>query len=87
RVEGRYRLQFTLANLQGIGTQLITGTTQTLATTQSEVFLVYSAKSFPGLVPFTELSTQGVRMPNRRRREFEGGDKRDGQYSADYDDG
>ncbi|KAJ3286277.1 hypothetical protein HDU76_008002, partial [Blyttiomyces sp. JEL0837] len=65
--------------------QLMTGKTEVLATIDSNVFTVYSAKSFPGLVPFTELSTQfalqGVRLPNRRRRDF----IKDGSRSGGYD--
>ncbi|KAJ3279219.1 hypothetical protein HDU76_009579, partial [Blyttiomyces sp. JEL0837] len=73
RIEGKFRLRFSLVNLRGRDTDQLTQTeTRVLTTVDSDVFTVYSGKSFPGLVPFSDLSStlalQGVRLPNRRRR-------------------
>ncbi|KAI8850719.1 velvet factor-domain-containing protein [Chytridium lagenaria] len=72
RVEGHYRLKFALANLADFSFQLISQDTSSLASAISDPFKVYSAKSFPGMLPASSLSrklmNQGLRMPIRKYR-------------------
>jgi Velvet factor len=55
------------------GVALNTGTSKVLATIMSDVFEVYSAKKFPGMLESSELSKkfagQGVRIPVRHTTE------------------
>lgn len=64
---------------------LNTGKAPVLALCYSDVFTVYSAKKFPGVVESTPLSkcfaTQGVKIPIRK----DGGGKA-GQGREDYDE-
>lgn len=54
----------------GDGNKLNTGSAPVLATTFSDVFQVFSAKKFPGVIESTGLSkcfaTQGIKIPIRK---------------------
>lgn len=54
----------------GDGNRLNTGSAPVLASTYSDVFQVYSAKKFPGVIESTALSkcfaTQGIKIPIRK---------------------
>lgn len=69
RTEGSFRLKMNFVNV-GDGTGLNTGVAPVLASAFSEVFQVYSAKKFPGVIESTPLSkcfaTQGIKIPIRR---------------------
>lgn len=70
----------------GDGNKLNTGSAPVLASTFSDVFQVFSAKKFPGVIESTNLSkcfaTQGIKIPIRKdgpkaaanREEFENED-------------
>ncbi|KFX98885.1 hypothetical protein O988_04155 [Pseudogymnoascus sp. VKM F-3808] len=96
RTEGNFRLRFSFTNVGGPSrtpngnpanqiSVLNTGKAQVLALCFSDVFTVYSAKKFPGVVESTPLSkcfaTQGVKIPIRK----DGGGKA-GQGREDYDE-
>ena len=59
---------------------------QVLASCYSEIFTVYSAKKFPGVVESTPLSkcfaTQGIKIPIRK----DGPGKGDGKGREEYDE-
>jgi len=98
RTEGTFRLRFSFVNVGvsaspsnsngGSGatsmTAVNTGKAPVLAACFSEVFTVYSAKRFPGVVESTNLSkcfaTQGIKIPIRK----DGPGK--GDKDKDYDD-
>ena len=80
RTEGNFRLRFSFCNV-GLpshmdgnaangGNVINTGKTPILASCFSDVFTVYSAKKFPGVVESTPLSkcfaTQGIKIPIRK---------------------
>lgn len=79
RTEGNFRLRFSFCNVglppardgstNGQG-GITTGKTPILASCFSDVFQVYSAKKFPGVVESTPLSkcfaTQGIKIPIRK---------------------
>ena len=54
----------------GDGNKLNTGSAPVLASTFSDVFQVFSAKKFPGVIESTSLSkcfaTQGIKIPIRK---------------------
>ena len=54
----------------GNGNNLNTGSAPVLASTFSEIFQVFSAKKFPGVIESTDLSkcfaTQGIKIPIRK---------------------
>ncbi len=54
----------------GLGNMLNTGSAPVLASTFSDVFQVFSAKKFPGVIESTALSkcfaTQGIKIPIRK---------------------
>ncbi|KFY65314.1 hypothetical protein V496_02665 [Pseudogymnoascus sp. VKM F-4515 (FW-2607)] len=96
RTEGNFRLRFSFTNVGGPSktpngnpanqmSVLNTGKAPVLALCYSDVFTVYSAKKFPGVVESTPLSkcfaTQGVKIPIRK----DGGGKA-GQGREDYDE-
>ncbi|KFY07291.1 hypothetical protein V492_07268 [Pseudogymnoascus sp. VKM F-4246] len=96
RTEGSFRLRFSFTNVGGPSktpngnpanqmSVLNTGKAPVLALCYSDVFTVYSAKKFPGVVESTPLSkcfaTQGVKIPIRK----DGGGKA-GQGREDYDE-
>ncbi|OBT62946.1 hypothetical protein VE03_07888 [Pseudogymnoascus sp. 23342-1-I1] len=96
RSEGNFRLRFSFTNVGGPSktpngnpanqmSVLNTGKAPVLALCYSDVFTVYSAKKFPGVVESTPLSkcfaTQGVKIPIRK----DGGGKA-GQGREDYDE-
>lgn len=71
RTEGSFRLKMNFVNVGRVdGQGLNTGVAPVLATAFSEVFQVYSAKKFPGVIESTGLSkcfaTQGIKIPIRR---------------------
>lgn len=84
RTEGTFRLRFSFVNVgvsaspttsngpsgSGAMTGVNTGKAPVLAACFSEVFTVYSAKRFPGVVESTNLSkcfaTQGIKIPIRK---------------------
>ncbi|KAL7271822.1 hypothetical protein RUND412_005391 [Rhizina undulata] len=71
RTEGSFRLKMNFVNVgRGDGAGLNTGSAPVLASAFSEVFQVYSAKKFPGVIESTNLSkcfaTQGIKIPIRR---------------------
>ncbi|KAH8762807.1 velvet factor-domain-containing protein [Hyaloscypha finlandica] len=82
RTEGNFRLRFSFVNVgvsaspttsngtPGTMTAVNTGKAPVLAACFSEVFTVYSAKRFPGVVESTPLSkcfaTQGIKIPIRK---------------------
>ncbi|KAI9796127.1 MAG: Velvet complex subunit ryp3 [Piccolia ochrophora] len=69
RTEGTFRLKMNFVNV-GEGNSLNTGSAPVLASTFSEVFQVFSAKKFPGVIESTGLSkcfaTQGIKIPIRK---------------------
>ncbi|KAI9825036.1 MAG: hypothetical protein M1826_007114 [Phylliscum demangeonii] len=69
RTEGMFRLKMSFVNV-GDGTKLNTGSAPVLASTYSDVFQVFSAKKFPGVIESTNLSkcfaTQGIKIPIRK---------------------
>ncbi|KAF8467659.1 velvet factor [Kalaharituber pfeilii] len=69
RTEGSFRLKMNFVNV-GDGTGLNTGVAPVLASAFSDVFQVYSAKKFPGVIESTPLSKcfamQGIKIPIRR---------------------
>ncbi|KAI5801672.1 velvet factor-domain-containing protein [Peziza echinospora] len=75
RTEGSFRLKMNFVNV-GDGSILNTGSAPVLASAFSEVFQVYSAKKFPGVIESTPLSkcfaTQGIKIPIRRDKADEG---------------
>ncbi|TGZ83954.1 hypothetical protein EX30DRAFT_289127, partial [Ascodesmis nigricans] len=73
RTEGAFRLKMNFVNVgKPDGQGLSTGITPVLATAYSDVFHVYAAKKFPGVVPGTLLSkkfaAQGIKIPVRREK-------------------
>lgn len=71
RTEGSFRLKMNFVNVgRGDGAGLNTGSAPVLASAFSEVFHVFSAKKFPGVIESTNLSkcfaTQGIKIPIRR---------------------
>ncbi|PQE20766.1 developmental regulator protein [Rutstroemia sp. NJR-2017a BBW] len=102
RTEGDFRLRFSFVNVgmsamaaaqQNNGPQnqsslVNTGKAPVLASCYSEVFKVYSAKRFPGVVESTPLSkcfaTQGIKIPIRKDGPGKGKDGRGG--GDEYDD-
>ena len=70
----------------GDGNRLNTGSAPVLASTFSDIFQVFSAKKFPGVIESTPLSkcfaTQGIKIPIRKdglrsianREEYDGDD-------------
>ncbi|KAI9809701.1 MAG: hypothetical protein M1825_000133 [Sarcosagium campestre] len=69
RTEGTFRLKMNFVNV-GEGNNLNTGSAPVLASTFSDVFQVFSAKKFPGVIESTGLSkcfaTQGIKIPIRK---------------------
>ncbi|KAI9843051.1 MAG: hypothetical protein M1838_002883 [Thelocarpon superellum] len=72
RTEGTFRLKMNFVNV-GDGNAangLNTGSAPVLASTFSDVFQVFSAKKFPGVIESTSLSkcfaTQGIKIPIRK---------------------
>lgn len=70
RTEGSFRLKMNFVNV-GNGQQgVTTSVAPVLASAFSDVFQVYSAKKFPGVIESTPLSkcfaTQGIKIPIRR---------------------
>jgi hypothetical protein len=69
-----------------LGYAVNTGKAPILASCFSEVFTVYSAKKFPGVVESTPLSkcfaTQGIKIPIRKDGPGKGGRDRD-EYEDD----
>ncbi|KAI9882846.1 MAG: hypothetical protein M1823_005415 [Watsoniomyces obsoletus] len=69
RTEGLFRLKLNFVNV-GEDNKLNTGSAPVLASCFSEVFQVYSAKKFPGVIESTALSkcfaTQGIKIPIRK---------------------
>lgn len=66
-----YRLKMNFVNVgTNNGTSLNTGSAPVLASTFSDVFQVFSAKKFPGVIESTSLSkcfaTQGIKIPIRK---------------------
>ncbi|KAI5820777.1 velvet factor [Pyronema omphalodes] len=70
RTEGLFRLKMNFVNVGRVDGKLNTGVAPVLATAYSDVFQVYSAKKFPGVIESTHLSkcfaTQGIKIPIRR---------------------
>ncbi|KAJ2766612.1 hypothetical protein IWQ57_004290, partial [Coemansia nantahalensis] len=70
RKDGTYRLQFSFFNLEGEDDNLLTDKTDIPAKAFTDVFRVYSAKQFPGMMESTPLSKhfarQGVKIPVRK---------------------
>lgn len=72
RTEGSFRLRMNFVNVgqPNSTTALNNGSAPVLASTFSEVFQVYSAKKFPGVIESTALSkcfaTQGIKIPIRK---------------------
>ncbi|KAI9662188.1 MAG: hypothetical protein M1829_006170 [Trizodia sp. TS-e1964] len=70
RTEGQFRLKMNFVNVGGDGQTLNTGSAPVLASTFSDVFQVFSAKKFPGVIESTGLSkcfaTQGIKIPIRK---------------------
>ena len=79
RTEGNFRLRFSFCNVglpgppdgnSGGAIVINTGKTPILASCFSDVFTVFSAKKFPGVVESTPLSkcfaTQGIKIPIRK---------------------
>ncbi|KAM3086548.1 Velvet complex subunit 2 [Clarireedia jacksonii] len=101
RTEGDFRLRFSFVNVglptmptpqQNSGSQnqsclVNTGKAPVLASCFSEVFKVYSAKRFPGVVESTPLSkcfaTQGIKIPIRKDGPGKG---KDGRGGDEYDE-
>ncbi|KAI9863265.1 MAG: hypothetical protein M1824_000465 [Vezdaea acicularis] len=69
RTEGSFRLKLNFVNV-GSGSQLNQGSAPVLASTYSDMFQVFSAKKFPGVIESTSLSkcfaTQGIKIPIRK---------------------
>ncbi|KAI9814771.1 MAG: Velvet complex subunit ryp3 [Pycnora praestabilis] len=69
RTEGTFRLKMNFVNV-GDGPSLNTGSAPILASTFSDIFQVFSAKKFPGVIESTNLSkcfaTQGIKIPIRK---------------------
>lgn len=101
RTEGHFRLRFSFVNVGQpttpppsagsggpsiVANQVNTGRAPVLAACFSEVFTVYSAKKFPGVVESTHLSkcfaTQGIKIPIRKDGP---GGKKDGREEYDED--
>jgi len=66
-----YRLKMNFVNVgNNNGTSLNTGSAPVLASTFSDIFQVFSAKKFPGVIESTSLSkcfaTQGIKIPIRK---------------------
>ncbi|PWW75166.1 hypothetical protein C7212DRAFT_352796 [Tuber magnatum] len=71
RTEGAFRLKMNFVNVGRVdGGGLNTGSAPVLASAFSDVFHVFSAKKFPGVIESTNLSkcfaTQGIKIPIRR---------------------
>jgi hypothetical protein len=71
RTEGAFRLKMNFVNVGRVdGGGLNTGSAPVLASAFSDVFHVFSAKKFPGVIESTGLSkcfaTQGIKIPIRR---------------------
>lgn len=70
RTEGSFRLKMNFVNVGRGDGKLNTGVAPVLATAYSDVFQVYSAKKFPGVIESTGLSKcfamQGIKIPIRR---------------------
>jgi hypothetical protein len=90
RVEGRYRLKFDLLRLVLPPGPPLLGASQVAAECLSDVFVVFAAKKFPGMMQSTPLTKaiarQGikisVRTEPRGRREGKGNTKRSGKRRA-----
>ena len=67
RLEGNYRLRFTLVDISG-------PVSKVKASIFSDIFTVYQAKKFPGMMESTELSRclsdQGLKLPIRKDGRF-----------------
>lgn len=72
RTEGQFRLKFSFVDVgsRTSPNQLNTSSAPVLATCYSDVFQVFSAKRFPGVIESTALSkcfaTQGIKIPIRK---------------------
>lgn len=70
RTEGSFRLKMNFVNVGRGDGKINTGVAPVLATAYSDVFQVFSAKKFPGVIESTGLSkcfaTQGIKIPIRR---------------------
>jgi len=70
RTEGAFRLKMNFVNVGGPDGVVNTGSAPVLASAFSDVFHVFSAKKFPGVIESTNLSkcfaTQGIKIPIRR---------------------
>jgi len=101
RVEGRYRLKFDLLRLVLPPDPPLLGNHRIAAEALSDIFVVYAAKKFPGMMESTELTKaiarQGIKISvrgePRGRREGKGNTKRGGaagkrrgSISSDGDD-
>jgi hypothetical protein len=90
RVEGRYRLKFDLLRLVLPPGPPLLGSNQVAAECLSDIFVVFAAKKFPGMMESTALTKaiarQGikisVRTEPRGRREGKGNTKRAGKRRA-----
>ncbi|KAJ8069886.1 hypothetical protein OCU04_000297 [Sclerotinia nivalis] len=100
RTEGDFRLRFSFVNVgvpsapqnnPNSSCSVNTGKAPVLASCFSEVFKVYSAKKFPGVVESTPLSkcfaTQGIKIPIRKDgKDGPGKGGKDGSRGDDDDD-
>jgi len=98
RVEGRYRLKFDLLRVVLPPGPPSPGVNQVIAEVLSDIFVVYAAKKFPGMMASTDITRafarQGVKISvrgePRGRREGKGNTKRSGKrratISSDDDD-
>ncbi|THV52501.1 hypothetical protein BGAL_0077g00140 [Botrytis galanthina] len=100
RTEGDFRLRFSFVNVgvpsapqnnANSSCSVNTGKAPVLASCFSEVFKVYSAKKFPGVVESTALSkcfaTQGIKIPIRKDgKDGPGKGGKDGSRGDDDDD-
>ena len=72
RQNGKYRLQFTLIPVD-MTTVVPGGRAETITTVTSDIFEVYSAKDFPGMLPSSaltkELKRQGAQVPVKKGNE------------------
>lgn len=96
RTEGNFRLRFSFVNVGNTSktpngnapsqaSVVNTGSAPILASCYSDVFTVYSAKKFPGVVESTPLSkcfaTQGIKIPIRKDGPGKAGNR--GEYDED----
>ncbi|TKA74693.1 hypothetical protein B0A49_04274 [Cryomyces minteri] len=71
RTEGSFRLKMNFVDVgSGVANQLNKGTAPVLASVYSDIFTVFSAKKFPGVIESTPLSrcfaAQGIKIPIRK---------------------